>query len=49
MTDKREKVAEQIYIWVHPSASPGFHSKKTPEVVRVGYRKRADQIIAILR
>ena len=41
----REGVAIKLYGWLHSSGSPDRHSKKVPEVVRTGYRKRADELL----
>ena len=43
-----EKIAKMLYGWLHNTGSPDWESKKVPEVVRVGYRKRAYEVIQAL-
>ncbi len=40
-----ELVAVKLYKWLHFSGSPDFHSPKNPEVVRVSYYKRAEELL----
>ncbi len=47
--EEQEEIAKMLYIWLHSTGSPPWESKKTPEVVRVGYRKRADAVIQKLK
>ena len=44
----REKVAKILHSWLHSSGSTDWGSSKTAEVVRFGYRKRANQLKEIL-
>ena len=44
----REGLAEQLYRWLHSSGSHPWNDKRTSEVVRHGYRKRADEVLASL-
>ena len=50
--DKREEIREEVAIkffkWLQPSGSRDFYDKKVPEVVRVSYRKRVDELLIVL-
>ena len=44
-----EEVAKKLYSWIHTSGSPEWDSRKVPEVVRVSYRKRANELMLIIK
>ncbi len=44
----REWTAKQLYLWLHPTCSPDWESKKLTEVVRVGHRQRAEVLLKYL-
>ena len=46
--DKVERIAILLYGWMQPSGSRDWADKKTLEVVRIGYRKRAEQVLQVV-
>ena len=47
--DKREELAKLLYVWVQGASSGKWDKKDFPETVRVAYRKRADQVLELVR
>ena len=45
----REELAKKLYYWVHGSTATRWEKKELPETVRVAYRKRADEVLAMVQ